>query len=138
MQVLLDLFRGEVERRRNRNRQTVEAIGLDVGSDDVGDISEVSRLVSLTNQVMEMKIKQGRYAPVDRTATLFRQHNQRTVERILGVGTRLDPTGKLPADVRETFDEGLRMVAAEVAAEGARLEKDFRAGSEQAGDSTAM
>lgn len=136
--LLIKHFTAEQTKKARRHKRTTDALGIEVDSEHQPDLAELSKLVALTAQITEMKVKQGKLVPTEDVTALFREHNRWTQERILGVGSQQDPTGQWPAELRAKFDEGLRQVSAEVSARGRQLEADFRARIKSEGASARM
>lgn len=126
-------FEGKIVAQKARNRRRAEAAQLDVAEEDVGDIAEIERLVRLTVMVTDLRIKQEQYQPSEKVVNLARPLFQRIVGRIMGVGTKIDPTGRFPAPVRAEIDEAMREIAADVHADALEFIGEFSAGSQQKG-----
>lgn len=126
-------FEGKIVAQKARNRRIVEATGIEVDDDDVGDLEEVQRRLRLTMMITDQRRMQGEYTRTSRVAEYVRGYNQTVVERIMGVGTKIDPTGQLPAAVRAQVTEALREVAADVAASARAFIGELSAGSQQKG-----
>lgn len=113
---LLAHFRGELAKRQNANRRMVEATGIEVADDDAGqlDLADLQRQMQLTIMVQEAKTKQERLVRAETITDFMRGYNQATIEAVMGVGAKIDPTGALPAAVRAEMTEALRNVAVEI------------------------
>jgi len=137
---LLAHYRGEISKRQDRNRSFVASMGItmDEREAEVIDIAELSKQVSLTLAIQESKMKQGGYVPVHRVVEFLRAYNQAAVQGILGVGTKSDPTGALPATVRATMNDELRSVAVGLQKQCSKFIGEFGAGLIETGDRGAM
>lgn len=137
---LLEHFRGEISKRQNRNRSFVASMGITMDDREAEniDIGELSKQVSLTLAMQEHKMKQGGYVPVHRVVEFLRAYNQAVVQGVLGVGTKSDPTGTLPATVRATMNDELRSVAVGLQKRCSNFIGEFGAGLIETGDRGAM
>jgi len=112
---LLGHFQSRAAAKHAQDRRIVEATGIEVDEDDPGDIEDIQRRLRLTMMVSEHKQLRGEYTLTTKVQDYVRKYNQRVVEAIMGIGTKIDPTGQLPASVRSLVHEALRDVASEVA-----------------------
>jgi hypothetical protein len=137
---LLAHFRGEISKRQDRNRNFVASMGItmDEREAETIDIGELSKQVSLTLAMQEHKMKQGGYVPVHRVVEFLRAYNQAVVQGVLGVGTKTDPTGNLPATVRATMNDELRSVAVNLQKRCSNFIGEFGAGLIEPGDRGVM
>jgi hypothetical protein len=131
-------FEAAISAKASRNRRLIEATGIEVDDDEIGDLEEIQRRLRLTMMITDQRRMQGEYTRTSQVADYLRGYNQTVVERIMGVGTKIDPTGQLPADVRAQVTEALREVAADVAASARAFIGELSAGSEQKGVGRSM
>ncbi|MGN6290404.1 MAG: hypothetical protein ACTHNA_14210 [Sphingopyxis terrae] len=137
---LLAHFRGEIARRQDRNRRVVESVGLDMDPDEAGriDMAELTKQVNLTLAIQENKMKSGGYVPATDLRDFLRGYNQSAVSAVLGVGSKIDPTGALPASIRTAMTEELRKVAVGMQSMCSKFVGEFGAGLNEAGDRGSM
>lgn len=137
---LLEHFRGEISKRQNRNRSFVASMGITMDDREAEtiDIGELSKQVSLTLAMQEHKQKQGGYVPAQSMSEFLRGYNQAAVQAVLGVGSKIDPTGTLPASIRAAINEELRSVAVAMQLRCSQFVGDSGAGFVEAGDRGAM
>lgn len=137
---LLEHFRGEIAKRQNRNRSFVASMGITMDDREAEniDIAELSKQVSLTLAMQDHKQKQGGYVPTQRVSEFLRGYNQAAVNGVLGVGSKIDPTGTLPASIRAAINEELRTVAAAMQRRCSHFVGEFGASLIEAGDRGAM
>lgn len=137
---LLAHFRGEMTKRQDRNRRVVESVGLDMDPEEAGriDMAELTRQVNLTLAIQENKMKSGGYVPATDLRDFLRGYNQSAVSAVLGVGSKIDPTGALPASIRTAMTEELRKVAVGMQSMCSKFVRESGAGSNQAGDRGSM
>jgi hypothetical protein len=137
---LLEHFRGEIAKRQNRNRSFVASMGITMDEREAEniDIAELSKQVSLTLAMQDHKQKQGGYVPTQRVSEFLRGYNQAAVNGVLGVGSKIDPTGTLPASIRAAINEELRSVAAAMQRRCSHFVGEFGASLIEAGDRGAM
>lgn len=137
---LLDHFRSEIAKRQDRNRRVVESVGLDMDPDEAGriDMAELTKQVNLTLAIQENKMKAGGYVPASDLRDFLRGYNQAAVSAVLGVGSKIDPTGALPASIRTAMTEELRKVAVGMQTMCGKFVGEFGAGLNEAGDRGRM
>lgn len=137
---LIEHFRGEIAKRQNRNRSFVASMGITMDEREAEniDIAELSKQVSLTLAMQEHKQKQGGYVPAVRMSEFIRGYNQAAVQAVLGVGSKIDPTGTLPPSIRAAINEELRSVAVAMQRRCSQFVGDPGAGFVEAGDRGAM
>lgn len=117
-----------------KSRAITSAIGVSMPvTEDAPSIAETKDLVNLTLAVVAAAEKQSRYTPTEDMLDFLDRYNQRVVESIMGVRTRVDPNGNLPPHVRVAMDKYLRAVATEVHGEATRFIEEHRARLQQAG-----
>lgn len=133
---LLAHFNNELDQRQDRNRRVVQSVGLDMDDEEAGriDMADLSKQVTLTIAVQEQKMKAGGYVPAARLGDFLKGYNQAAVEAVLGVGTKIDPTGTLPASIRAAMTEELRSVAAKMQSRCSAFIGESSAGLIEAGD----
>lgn len=137
---LLAHFRGEMTKRQDRNRRVVESVGLDMDPEEAGriDMAELARQVNLTLAIQENKMKSGGYVPATDLRDFLRGYNQSAVSAVLGVGSKIDPTGALPASIRTAMTEELRKVAVGMQSMCSKFVGEFGAGLIEEGDRGSM
>lgn len=140
VEALIAHFKGEIAKRQNRNRSFVASMGITMDEREAEniDIAELSKQVSLTLAMQEHKMKQGGYIPVHRVVEFLRGYNQAVVQGVLGVGTKTDPTGNLPASVRTSMNDELRSVAVNLQKRCSNFIGEFGAGLIETGDRGAL
>lgn len=133
--ILIKTLSKQRDSQARKSREISKAIGVSLSPDESApSLAETKDLVNLTLAVVAAQEKQGRYTPTERMLDFIDRYNQRVVEGIMGVRTRMDPNGKLPPQIRAEIDKHLRAVATEVHGEAARFIKENQvAGSIQAG-----
>ena len=137
---LLAHFRGELGKRQDRNRRVVESVGLQMDPGEAGniDMAELTKQVNLTLAIQESKMKASGYVPATDLRDFLRGYNQAAVSAVLGVGSKIDPTGALPASIRTAMTEELRKVAVGIQAMCSKFVGEFGAGTHEAGDRGRM
>jgi hypothetical protein len=132
--VLIKHYEARVSGEAKKSRQITDAVGVEMSAAEVApSIAETKDLVNLTLTVVAAAERQRRYTEAQRTMEFLSNYNQRVVDGIMGVRTRVDPNGNLPAHVRAAVDSFLRQVATEVHGEAARFIEEQSAGLQQAG-----
>lgn len=136
VEALLAHFRGEMEKRQDRNRRVVESVGIQMDSDEAGriDMAELTKQVNLTIAIHEQKMKAGGFVPAGRLGDFLKGYNQTAIEAVLGVGTAIDPTGVIPANIRAAMTEELRTVAAKMQSRCSAFIGECSAGLIETGD----
>lgn len=131
---LIAHFRREAEAAARRNRELQRKVGVDLPESEHGSsLEEVRQLVNLTMAIQSRKSEQGHYTPSAEVADFLDGYNRSVVDEIMGVGTEIDPTGKLPPEVREQFNEALRGVATRVNERATRYIEECRARAVETG-----
>lgn len=132
--VILKMLDKRLAGQAKKSREITSAIGVAMPTaEEASSISETKDLVNLTLAVVAAAEKQRRYTPTEEMIEFVDRYNQRVVDGIMGVRTRVDPNGNLPPHVRAAMDNYLRMVATEVHGEASRFIEDHRARLQQAG-----
>jgi len=132
--IILKSLSKQRDGQAKKSREISKAIGVSLSPDESApSLSETKDLVNLTLAVVAAQEKQGRYTPTEQMLDFIERYNQRVVEGIMGVRTRMDPNGKLPPQIRAEIDKHLRAVATEVHGEAKRFIGEHCAGSIQAG-----
>lgn len=137
---LLAHFRGELGKRQDRNRRVVESVGLQMDPAEAGniDMADLTKQVNLTLAIQESKMKASGYVPATDLRDFLRGYNQAAVSAVLGVGSKIDPTGALPPSIRTAMTEELRKVAVGIQAMCSKFVGEFGAGTHEAGDRGRM
>lgn len=131
---LIARFQREITSQKTKNRDIRKAIGVDLPETEASaSFQETKGLVELTLTVFAAAEKQRRYTLAEDVESFIAGYNQRVVDGIMGVRTRVDPNGNLPPHVRAAVDDALRSVASATHAEAARYIEEYRAGLQQAG-----
>lgn len=131
---LLKHFRKEAERQAEKSRALTKSIGVQVSErDDDLSLAEVKDRVNLTITLTQAAERQQQYVLASEMAAFLTGYNQRVLDGIMGVRTRVDPNGNLPPHIRREVDEYLRSVASEVHVEAARFIEEHSAGLQQRG-----
>jgi len=111
---VLDHLIGKLERdvakKRARTRRMAEIAGFDPDTlpDESLGIADLAKIDSILTSVQRKKTEQGHYvvaAKADRAAADF---IEAVVEAFMGAVQRMDPTGSLPASVRQKLDNEMR------------------------------
>lgn len=131
---LLKHFRGNADRQAKKSRELTKAVGVSLSPDDDAlSLAEVKDRVNLTITLTGAAEKQQQYVLASEMTSFLTGYNQRVLDGIMGVRTRVDPNGNLPPNIRREVDEYLRSVASEVHSEAARFIEENSARSQQAG-----
>jgi hypothetical protein len=112
IETLLAHFKGERERRTDRNREVAKQVGLSSHDPAPIELGELTKQVDLTLKLTDAKEKQKGYIPAALFSDFMVRYNSAAVQGVLGVKVQVDPTGSLPPDISEQMDEKLRGVAA--------------------------
>lgn len=116
-----------------KSRAITKAVGVTLPDDEAPSLAETKDLVGLTLAVVAAMERQGLFVLASDAADFLAGYNRRVVEGIMGVKTKIDPNGNLPAQVRADVDGYLRAVATEVDLAAQQAIGDYRARAEQAG-----
>lgn len=131
---LIAHFTREAEASARRNRDLQRRVGIDLPETEHGSsLEEVRQLVNLTMAIQGRKAEQGLYTPASQTADFIDGYNRALVEDIMGVGTEVDPTGKLSPEIREQVNEALRGVATRANERATKFIEECRASAIEAG-----
>lgn len=125
VKILIDHFKGAQDRQAKKSREIAASVGVTLPTGEAPSLAETKDLVNLTLAVSEAAEKQGRYVLANDMIRFLAGYNQRVVDAILGVRTKVDPNGNLPAHVRAAIDDYLRQVATSVHGEAARFIGEF-------------
>jgi hypothetical protein len=129
---LLEIFRKEAESKTAANAELRRKIGVDLPVEEhSATLGETKELINMTMTVMGAKREQKAYTLTAKTADLFSRHYRRTVDGLMGINTRIDPNGKLPAAVKALLDEEIRSLAAQIATDAEADLRKYLEGSEQ-------
>lgn len=135
IETLLSHFKGEREKRMERNREVAQHVGLVQSDEAPADLNELSKQVSLTLTLTEAKNKQGGYVPAAKVSDFIAGYNTAAVNGVLGVKAQVDSTGALPPEIIALIDEHLRDVAVAMSKSAEAFIRKFDAGFVQSGDS---
>lgn len=131
---LLKHFRKEADRQAEKSRALTKSIGVQVSERDEDlSLAEVKDRVNLTITLTQAAERQQQYVLASEMSAFLTGYNQRVLDGIMGVRTRVDPNGNLPPHIRREVDEYLRSVASEVHVEAARFIEEHSAGLQQRG-----
>jgi hypothetical protein len=135
---LIKHFRTRIEGQAKKSRAISKAVGVQLPEgEQAPSLAETKELVNLTMTVVSAAEKQKRFIPNETVAAFIEGYNQRAVNGILGVRTRVDPNGNLPASVRKEVDAYLRLVASDLHAEAAQFVEECREGLQSEGTGRA-
>lgn len=131
---LIDYMERESAEQADKNRGLQESAGMTLpdGEDDV-TFEEARGLVNMTVTMVSAKREAGEYTPTREWSAFLEGYNQRVVNGILGVSTRVDPNGALPPAVRRQMDSELRDLAATVHQSASKFIEERSASLQQAG-----
>lgn len=134
VRILVEHFKGAQDRQAKKSREITSAVGVTLTDDgEAPSLSETKDLVNMTVTVVSAAEKQHRYTLSSDVLAFLEGYNQRVLDGILGVRTKVDPNGNLPPHVRASIDNYLRQVATAVHGEAARFIEDCkREGLQQA------
>ena len=131
---LLKHFRGVATKQAAKSRKLTKAVGVSLSDDDEAvSLVEVKDRVNLTLTLVAATEKQGLYVLASDAADFLAGYNQRVIDGIMGVKTKVDPNGNLPPAVRKQVDEYLRSVATEVNEAANKAIEGYRARTQQEG-----
>lgn len=131
---LIAHFNREAEAAARRNRELQRKVGIDLPETEYGSsLDEVRQLINLTLAIQSRKSEQGHYTPSAEVADFLDGYNRALVEEIMGVGTEIDPTGKLSPELREQVNEALRGVATRANERATKFIEECRASAIAAG-----
>lgn len=135
---LLKHFRGVIERQAKESRRITKAIGVNMAESEAApSLAETKDLVNLTLTVVAAQERMHNYTPVDEVSDFIAGYNDAVIDGIMGVKTKVDPNGHLPAAVRKRVEEHLRSVAAAVHAKAQTYIEAANARFEQGGTGRA-
>jgi hypothetical protein len=135
---LTEHFEGLAAEQVEKNRGLQRSVGVELPhSEQAASVEETRGLVNLTLAVVAAAKEQGLYTPTTEVIAFLETYNQRVVNGIMGVRTKVDPNGALPPQVRFAIDDYLRGVATEAHAEASAAIGDYRAGIQQRGTGAA-
>lgn len=131
---LIEHFEQISSDQADKNRGLRQSTGVDL-PDDEDDVTfeEARGLVNMTVTMTAAKREQGEYTPTHEWSAFLEGYNQRVVNGILGVSTKVDPNGALPPRTREQMDSELRNLAADVHRAAGKFIEENRAGIQQGG-----
>lgn len=113
--VLLKAMGKRLDGQARKSREITKAIGVTLSSEDEApSLSETKSLVDLTMTVTAAKEKQGGYTPAADVKDFIVGYNQAVVDGILGVRTKVDPSGALSPAMRKAVDDELRALAVKI------------------------
>lgn len=122
--VLIKHFGARVAAQRQKNRKINRATGIQLSeSDDDVSFQDARGQVGLTVTVVDYRIKQGNYTPKQNVVDLFSEYNQMVVNGILGIRTKMDPSGSREKYTKAELDDALRVLATNIHANAERLLK---------------
>ncbi len=134
LSALLAHFRGEASRAGEKNRDLQRKVGVTLPSEEqTADLDDVRKLVALSIDVTDTKVRQNFYTPSEEVSEFVDGYNRAVVDGIMGVGSEVDPTGQLPAQVREKVNEALLAVATRVHGNAQKFIEERRARIQQTG-----
>lgn len=135
---LLRHFRAQAVKQAERSRKLTKSVGVKLAADDEAlSLVEVKDRVNLTLTLVAATEKQGHYVLASDVADFLARYNQKVIDGIMGVKTKVDPNGNLSPAVRRQIDENLRSVAASVNEAAQEAIGEYRARTEQAGTGRA-
>jgi len=112
---LIAHFKTRMAGQAKKSRAITKAIGVTLSADEEApSLSETKSLVELTMTVTAAKEKQGGYAPAADVRDFIIGYNQAILDGILGVRTKVDPSGALSPAMRKAVDDELRALAVNV------------------------
>lgn len=124
---LIDHFQAENDRLTAKNRDGAKSAGLNLDDDDdATSFEEIRGRVRLTLDVVSAAREQQHTTPTSDMLAFVDGYNQAVVSGIMGVRTKVDPSGLLPPDLRGKVDRHLRDVAADAHGKAERFIEDFR------------
>jgi hypothetical protein len=134
IQSLIDQFSSEAVERGERNRKLQQQIGVTLPeSEATADLDDTRKLLAMTFDVNDRKVRQGNYTPAEEAADFVEGYNRTVVDSVMGVATQIDPTGHLPPEIREKVNEALIGVASQIHARATKFVEEQRARIQQTG-----
>lgn len=134
LSALLAVFRKDAAVKTEANAELRRKLGVDLPVEErSATLGETKELINMTMTVVAAKKEQKHYALTSKTADLFARHYRRTVDGVMGVNTKIDPNGRIPAEIKILIDEELRSLAAQLAADAEKDLRKYLEGSEQEG-----
>lgn len=131
---LLGQFAAEADKRGEQNRKLQQQVGVTLPEEEqTADIDTMRKLVGLSIDVTQTKVKQGFYTPTQEVVDFLDGYNQTVVDGIMGVGSEIDPTGQLPAHISDQINERLLVVATRVHSKAQKYVEEKRASLQQKG-----
>lgn len=112
---LLSVMRKKKDGQAKKSRAITKAVGVSLSAaEEAPSLSETKQLVELTMTVTAAKEKQGGYTPSSDVRDFIVGYNQAVLDGILGVRTKVDPSGTLSPALRQAIDDELRALAVKV------------------------
>lgn len=130
---LIKHFETRKTAQTKKSRAITKAVGVTLPDDEAPSLDETKSLVGLTLAVVAATERQKTYTLAEDVVSFLAGYNQSVLDGIMGVRTKIDPNGNLPAQVRKDVDGYLRAVATEVAAKAKHFIEEHNAGLQQAG-----
>jgi hypothetical protein len=127
---LIAHFRARLAGQARKSRAITKAVGVQLPAEESApSMAETKDLVNLTVTIVSAAERQRQYVPADDVISFVAGYNQKVLDGILGVRTKVDPNGNLPAHVRASIDQHLRSVATSVHAQAAQFIEEHRTGA---------
>lgn len=134
LSALLEVYQQDASKRQERNRELQRKAGVTLPeSEATADLDETRKLLAMTFDVNDRKIRQGLYTPADEAAEFIEGYNRAVVDAIMGVTTKIDPTGQLAPDIRAKVNEALIGVGSQVHEMAQKFVREQRARIQQTG-----
>ncbi len=131
---LIEHMERESAEQAEKNRGLQESAGMTLpDSEDDVTFEEARGLVNMTVTMVSAKREAGEYTPTREWSAFLEGYNQRVVNGILGVSTRVDPNGALPPAIRRQMDSELRDLAATVHQSASKFIEERSEAIQQAG-----
>lgn len=120
--MLLRTMRKIRDGQARKSRAITKSIGVNLPeAEEAPSYAETKSLVELTMTVTAAKERQGEYAPAAEVKDFIVGYNQAVLDGILGVRTKVDPSGTLTPALRKAVDDELRALAVRVNAIATRF-----------------
>lgn len=100
----------EAARKRARTRRMAEIAGFDPDTlpDATLGIADLAKIDAILTSVQRKKTDQGHYVVATKADRAAADFIEAVVEAFMGAVQRMDPTGSLPATVRQDLDNEMR------------------------------
>lgn len=118
-----------------KSREFEKSIGVQL-SESEGNFTtaEARQSVGMTIDLTKWKIATKQLMVAELCAQFIERYNRRQTEKLMGVGTKIDPTGQFSPELRQAILECHREICVEQTADAEEFIEECRAGFIQAGD----